>query len=476
MRSRIRPQLGPRRRRGRRARAGAPGQGTGAASRSAQQGPPRRGQVGRVGDATRGPPPASPASASRRRASYGRRLDCPRPGAIAQRIVDGRGGPSARGPCGPVDRVPGQSQRPSRPRRHRADGRRHQRRRTPGAAATRDAGRPPGAGGARVARVLGWRAQLGPERLQELGELGLGRSAGRRRRATGDLAGLGDVLVALGAGRAGACRRPGARSGSCRPPPTWTHISRCGSDAAYGVPSARVPDHASWIARTASTGVLGVLGGAERGDRDVPAGAREPAPHVAAVAASARRRPSSPPGAGVCEQHRPDAAHEHRRVAVHPADRAGAGSNQRGPGVPWIRSRCRAPSGPATRRNSASARRSRACQVTLPRIRRPVIVGRLQSSLGISTPQHDVRRRTRGPGSEAARCARAAGRCWVTSRPRGPGRSDAGDRTVTGTPVRVWSCPPSVARPWQRPRQRDDELSAQSGSSACEDVDADRRQ
>src|SRR4051794_2587038 len=33
--------------------------------------------------------------------------------------------------------------------------------------------------------------------------------------------------------------------------------------------------------------------------------------------------------------------------------------NHRGPGVPWMRSRCRAPSGPATRRNSSAPRRSR---------------------------------------------------------------------------------------------------------------------
>ncbi len=60
-----------------------------------------------------------------------------------------------------------------------------------------------------------------------------------------------------------------------------------------------------------------------------------------------------------------------------------AGSNQRGPGVPWIRSRCRAPSGPATRRNNAWPSRLRTVPITLPRIRRHRPVA--QSSLGIST-------------------------------------------------------------------------------------------
>jgi len=67
---------------------------------------------------------------------------------------------------------------------------------------------------------------------------------------------------------------------------------------------------------------LGVVLVSERGDRDEAAGAGEPPPHVAAVAAvlGDRRHRGR---VERLQQDRADAADEHRRVAVHPADRAG---------------------------------------------------------------------------------------------------------------------------------------------------------
>ena len=85
--------------------------------------------------------------------------------------------------------------------------------------------------------------------------------------------------------------------------------------------------------------LLGVLGGAERGDREVAAGPGEPAPHVAAVARVLGDR-----GHRLrlhrLEQHRPDAR---RRTSTRRRARRVIGlpgGNQRGPGVPWMRSRC----------------------------------------------------------------------------------------------------------------------------------------
>ncbi len=75
-------------------------------------------------------------------------------------------------------------------------------------------------------------------------------------------------------------------------------------------------------------GLLGVLGGAEGGDREEAAGAGQPTPHVAAVAGVLGDR-----GHRLrlhrLQQHRPDAPDEHRRVAVHDRDRAALGEPSR---------------------------------------------------------------------------------------------------------------------------------------------------
>ena len=88
----------------------------------------------------------------------------------------------------------------------------------------------------------------------------------------------------------------------------------------------------SWIARTASTACCGVPVGAERGDREEAAGARQPAPHVAAVAGvlgdgGHRRRVHG------LQQHGPDPADEHRGVAVDAGDRAVGGEPARSRGA-----------------------------------------------------------------------------------------------------------------------------------------------
>ena len=74
--------------------------------------------------------------------------------------------------------------------------------------------------------------------------------------------------------------------------------------------------------------LLRVVGGAERRDREVAAGARQPAPHVAAVAGVLGDRGHRLRLQGL-QQHGPDPADEHRRVAVHDRDRAALGEPAR---------------------------------------------------------------------------------------------------------------------------------------------------
>ena len=91
--------------------------------------------------------------------------------------------------------------------------------------------------------------------------------------------------------------------------------------AVYGVPSGMVPTTRSWIARTTSTASWASLGGAERGHREEAAGAREPAPDVAAVAGVLGDRRHRLRLEGL-EQDGPQPADVHRGVAVDARDRA----------------------------------------------------------------------------------------------------------------------------------------------------------
>ena len=152
-----------------------------------------------------------------------------------------------------------------------------------------------------------------------------GRGAGRRSAGGGEEAvDLGDVHPLQEVRVGGGVRRP-VRHGADDP----------------------LVDRADDVDR-----LLGVLGGAEGRHREEPAGAREPAPDVAAVAGvlSHRRHRLR---VERLQQHRPETAHEHRRVAVDARDRAAGLEPARAWRVRWIRSRC---SGPAARRPAGTAR------------------------------------------------------------------------------------------------------------------------
>ena len=152
-------------------------------------------------------------------------------------------------------------------------------------------------------------------------ELGLGRRRVEDPEPAGDLGGLGDVLVAAGlverqptVGLVGAQEAVDLRDVD---PHQQVRVGGGVRRAVVERAGDAVVDRADGVDR-----LLRVVGGAERGDREEAAGAGEPAPHVAAVArvlghGGHRRRVQG------LEQHRPDAADEHRRVAVHAADRAG---------------------------------------------------------------------------------------------------------------------------------------------------------
>src|SRR3954452_8923582 len=136
-----------------------------------------------------------------------------------------------------------------------------------------------------------------------------------------------------------------------------THSRRCGSVAVYGVPSGMVPTTRSWMAFTTSTACW----------------ACSAVPNVV----TARNRlvraslPQMSPGQPECAATAVIAAGWRiwRSTARRPPTYMEAspwtrviglpGSNQRGPGVPWIRSRCIAPCGPATRAKMASFNRPR---------------------------------------------------------------------------------------------------------------------
>ena len=114
-------------------------------------------------------------------------------------------------------------------------------------------------------------------------------------------------------------RSAGGRSGSCPPRPRAPSAAGAGRRRAYGRPSGAVPDplvdhaHRSTVA-SASRAC------AERGDGQEVAGALQPSPRVAPVAgvvgdAGHRQRVHR------LQQQCPQPADEHRRIAVHPADR-----------------------------------------------------------------------------------------------------------------------------------------------------------
>ena len=211
----------------------------------------------------------------------------------------------------------------------------------------------------------GRRRQLGPvvgHHLVELGD-GLGHVGGAER--PGHHGGLGDVLVAAGrVQRLGAVAVVGAQEavdlGHVHPAQqvrvgrgVRTPVGGGAGDAAVDGPHD-------------ADGAVGVLDRAERRLGQEGAGALQASPRVAAVAGvlvDGRHRQR----VQRLQQQRPDAADEHRRVAVHGADGVvgaepartlgdtGCARRRRGPSSPAMREKITAPMRPRTASSRAHA-------------------------------------------------------------------------------------------------------------------------
>ena len=187
-------------------------------------------------------------------------------------------------------------------------------------------GRVPDQEGDRLASVLGGR-QLRPEALERGGQLGLGGGRVEDAELAGDHGRLGDVLVT-----AGLVERPLAvdlvrqeealHLGHVHPE-QQVRVGGVVRRAVGHRPAHAVVDGPDDVDR-----LLGVVLGAERGDREEAAGAGEPAPHVAAVAGVLGHR-GHRGRVHRLQQDGPDAADEHRGVAVDPGDGAVRGEPAR---------------------------------------------------------------------------------------------------------------------------------------------------
>ena len=129
------------------------------------------------------------------------------------------------------------------------------------------------------------------------------------------------------------------------------------------MPSGIVPVTRSWIRRTA--------------EQAASASSACPKVVTAKKVLVRARRPSMSPRKPLCSETARIAAGcrvcssrarmPPTNMLASPCTRAIAlsGSNHRGPGRPWMRSRCRGPSGPATRANTAAPSRSRVVSIRL---------------------------------------------------------------------------------------------------------------
>ena len=251
-----------------------------------------------------------------------------------------------------------------------------------------------------ASRAWGCDPELGPEGGDDLGQRGLGGGRGDHAEAPRHVGGLRDVLVATGLversravglvgqqearSRRRAPTAGGAVGGGCRRPVVVRAAHPCGCEGTTST------------ACCASSAVPKVVTARNRLVR------RRAALHVSLASRSARRPRSSPRRS---EQHGPQPVDEHRRAPCTWVIGL-LGLNHRGPGVPWIRTRCRGAVG-ATRPEERAPSRCRSAFTISPTVW-PSSTASRGSSAASAVPL--LRKRARPRASPAASPEKSPGR------------------------------------------------------------------